>query len=62
MIFAIVKSKPLTYNRDYLYPDWAQAAGWLLALSSMIAVPAYAVFSISKEEGSLSEVRCSSDK
>ena len=56
MIFAIARSQPLTYNRVYMYPSWAQAFGWLLALSSMIIVPAYAAYRISRETGTIKEV------
>ncbi|OQV24309.1 Sodium- and chloride-dependent GABA transporter 2 [Hypsibius exemplaris] len=55
MLFAIARSRPLTYNRVYTYPEWAQASGWLLALSSMISVPAYAIYRISRESGSVKE-------
>jgi len=55
MIFAIARSKPLTYNRVYPYPVWAQTFGWLLAVSSMVSVPAYAIYRICRETGTLKE-------
>ncbi|GAU93469.1 hypothetical protein RvY_05404 [Ramazzottius varieornatus] len=58
MLFAIARSERLTYKRPegvYVYPDWAQAAGWLLALSSMIIIPLYAFYRIIREKGSLRE-------
>uniref|UniRef100_UPI0035902210 sodium- and chloride-dependent taurine transporter-like isoform X1 n=1 Tax=Myxine glutinosa TaxID=7769 RepID=UPI0035902210 len=42
-IFSLVKFTPLTYNKTYMYPPWAQGIGWCLALSSMICVPGYAI-------------------
>ncbi|XP_055338317.1 sodium- and chloride-dependent GABA transporter 2-like [Paramacrobiotus metropolitanus] len=55
MIFAIVMNEPLRYNRVYLYPDWAQALCWVLAGSSMVAVPIYAIYRLSRETGTLRE-------
>jgi len=38
-IFMWVTFEPLTYNRTYNYPTWAQVLGMLLAVSSMICIP-----------------------
>uniref|UniRef100_A0A8C4QGC0 Transporter n=1 Tax=Eptatretus burgeri TaxID=7764 RepID=A0A8C4QGC0_EPTBU len=57
-IFALVKFTPLTYNKDYLYPPWAQGVGWCLALASMICVPGYAMIRLLMAEGSLKKVCC----
>ncbi|XP_071785464.1 sodium-dependent noradrenaline transporter-like [Asterias amurensis] len=49
-VVSLALSEPLTYG-DYLYPPWGQALGWLLALSSMIVVPAFAVYNVATFEG-----------
>ncbi|XP_022247642.1 sodium- and chloride-dependent GABA transporter 2-like [Limulus polyphemus] len=43
-VFSIVTYDPLTYNVYYQYPKWAIAIGWLLALTSMVCIPSYAIF------------------
>ncbi|OCT85787.1 sodium- and chloride-dependent taurine transporter [Xenopus laevis] len=54
-IFSLAKYAPLTYNKYYVYPDWAIGLGWVLALSSMICIPLVMVFRIARSEGSLIE-------
>ena len=49
-VVSLALSEPLTYG-DYLYPAWGQALGWLLSLSSMIVVPAFAVYNVATFEG-----------
>jgi len=34
---------PLSYG-SYLLPDWAQALGWLMAISSVAMIPIFAVY------------------
>ena len=29
----------IKFGKDYKYPAWAEAVGWLLAFSSMICIP-----------------------
>jgi uncharacterized membrane protein len=53
-IFYLVDFTPLTYL-DYHYPWWGHFIGLLLALSSMICVPAYMVYMVSRQEGTLME-------
>ena len=49
--------EPLTYNRTYSYPGWAQAAGMCMALASMACVPAYVAGSLLfATSGTLKEV------
>jgi hypothetical protein len=38
LIFNCIDFTPLSYG-DYLLPDWAQGLGWLMALTSLIAMP-----------------------
>ncbi|KAI1893744.1 hypothetical protein AGOR_G00126830 [Albula goreensis] len=52
-IFSMVEYQPLTFNRWYVYPGWAYAIGWLLALSSIVLVPGWALLKLSVNTGSL---------
>ncbi|XP_067275617.1 sodium- and chloride-dependent GABA transporter 2-like isoform X3 [Pseudorasbora parva] len=63
-ICSLVEYQPLTFNRWYVYPDWAYALGWLLALSSILLVPGWALGRMCVEKGSLKQRwhhLCSSD-
>ncbi|KAI9554983.1 hypothetical protein GHT06_020272 [Daphnia sinensis] len=53
-IFYLAEFTPLTYL-DYHYPWWGHFIGLLLALSSMICVPAYMVYIVWRQEGTLME-------
>ncbi|XP_061073692.1 sodium- and chloride-dependent GABA transporter 2-like [Conger conger] len=52
-IFSLVKYQPLTFNRWYVYPDWAYVLGWLLALSSVVLVPGWSLVKLSISTGTL---------
>ena len=39
-----------------IYPDWAQAAAWCLALLSFVAIPIGAIYEIFHPKGSFREV------
>ncbi|XP_073690070.1 sodium- and chloride-dependent GABA transporter 2-like [Garra rufa] len=54
-VCSLVQYKPLTFNRWYVYPDWAYALGWLLALSSILLVPGWALGRLFVEKGSLKQ-------
>ena len=41
----------------YKYPVWAEVLGWFVVGLPMICIPWYAVFRITKETGSLKEVK-----
>ncbi|XP_004226498.3 sodium- and chloride-dependent taurine transporter-like [Ciona intestinalis] len=43
-VTSLVYYKPLTYDKTYVYPDWAIVVCWLIAMSSMIWIPLYAVY------------------
>lgn len=43
-IMSIVYHKALTYSKTYYYPSWSVAIAWLLAMSSMLWIPGYAIF------------------
>jgi len=55
LICSIIQYKPATYG-TYKYPEWADAIGWLIALSSMICIPIGAVCTIYKSQGTIFEV------
>ncbi|XP_066540582.1 sodium- and chloride-dependent GABA transporter 2-like [Hoplias malabaricus] len=42
-VCSLVEYQPLTFNRWYVYPDWAYGLGWAMALSSILLVPLRAV-------------------
>ncbi|XP_071378147.1 sodium- and chloride-dependent betaine transporter-like [Centroberyx affinis] len=52
-ILYLVNYKQLRVNRSYIYPDWAYALGWTVALSSMIMVPLYGIGQICFAKGTL---------
>ncbi|KAM8971855.1 sodium- and chloride-dependent betaine transporter-like [Pelodytes ibericus] len=54
-LFSVVKYMPLKYNNIYVYPDWGYAIGWLMACSSMICIPLYAIYIILRTEGTFLE-------
>lgn len=55
-LFSVIKYTPLTYNKKYTYPWWGHALGWLLALSSMICIPAWSIYKLRTLKGPLREV------
>ncbi|KAI2666902.1 Sodium- and chloride-dependent GABA transporter 2 [Labeo rohita] len=54
-IFSVMEYQPLTFNRWYVYPDWAYALGWLMALSSILLVPGWAMGRLLAGKGSLKQ-------
>ncbi|XP_060569045.1 sodium- and chloride-dependent taurine transporter-like [Ruditapes philippinarum] len=52
-LFSIVSFKPLTYNKTYIYPRWAQGVGFCMALVSMICIPIIFVYKMMTTRGSL---------
>ncbi|NP_001161527.1 dopamine transporter-like protein [Saccoglossus kowalevskii] len=52
--FGLYGYKPLTYD-DYVYPPWANAVGWMLAISSMSCIPIFAVYILITTPGTLKE-------
>lgn len=55
LIFVFIDMKPLKYNDVYEFPPWAINLGWTMALSSIVQVPAYAIYLLIKTPGSFSE-------
>ncbi|XP_077396249.1 sodium- and chloride-dependent GABA transporter 3-like [Festucalex cinctus] len=54
-IYSLVDYKPLTFNRWYVYPTWAYVMGWMMALSSILLVPGWALYKLSTAKGTLSQ-------
>ncbi|KAE8295536.1 Sodium- and chloride-dependent GABA transporter 2 [Larimichthys crocea] len=54
-ISSLVWYQPLTFNRWYVYPTWAYVVGWVLALSSILTVPGWALYKLATGNGSLSQ-------
>ena len=54
-VFSLVKHEAVKLNNVYVYPGWAIAIGWLLALSSMVAIPIYAVYAFYTTPGTFKE-------
>ncbi|XP_025120005.2 sodium- and chloride-dependent glycine transporter 1 isoform X3 [Bubalus bubalis] len=50
LIFLVIQYQPITYNQ-YRYPSWAEAIGFLMALSSVICIPFYALFHFQRTDG-----------
>ncbi|ROT67869.1 sodium- and chloride-dependent GABA transporter 2 [Penaeus vannamei] len=55
VIFAIVFHTPLTYNKSYVYPAWAQGCGWILCICSLIWIPGYLIYKFFQYPGTFRE-------
>lgn len=55
-LFSLIKYTPLKYNNTYVYPTWGYVLGWMMALSSMVCIPLYAIFILLRTKGSLKQV------
>ena len=53
-IFNLVDYTPPTYD-GYEFPAWGHAIGWLVAMTSIIAIPIFAFLQILKERSTLKE-------
>ncbi|XP_063350213.1 sodium- and chloride-dependent GABA transporter 2-like [Pelmatolapia mariae] len=54
-ICSLIEYQPLTFNRWYIYPSWAYVLGWILALSSILLVPGWALYRLGTGTGTLSQ-------
>ncbi|XP_078509883.1 sodium- and chloride-dependent GABA transporter 2-like [Lissotriton helveticus] len=54
-LFSVIKYTPLTYNKKYVYPWWADAIGWVLAISSIIWIPLWIIYKLCSTKGSLTK-------
>jgi len=52
-MFYVVSYQAVTYGKDYVYPPWAEGLGLCLSFSSMIWVPAYAIYYLVTQPGSM---------
>lgn len=59
VVVSIVTFRPPHYGA-YIFPDWANALGWIIATSSMAMVPIYATYKFCSLPGSFREVGISS--
>lgn len=50
-IFTLATHTTLKYNRTYIYPWWGTMIGWMLALASMLCIPAGIVYKIYYAQG-----------
>ncbi|KAM6128903.1 sodium- and chloride-dependent glycine transporter 1 [Phoenicopterus ruber ruber] len=50
LVFTVIQYRPISYN-DYIYPTWAISIGFLMALSSVICIPIYAIYKVCHSEG-----------
>ncbi|KAH0618696.1 hypothetical protein JD844_018118, partial [Phrynosoma platyrhinos] len=50
LVFTVIQYRPISYN-TYVYPTWALTIGFLMALSSVICIPIYAVLCVMRSEG-----------
>ena len=57
-LFSLVRYKPVAYL-DYVYPTWGEVVGWLMALSSMLVMPFYAIYKFLITPGSFRHVSIS---
>lgn len=55
-VFYIITYEPTKYGKDYNYPQWAQNAGLCISFSSMIWIPAYAIYYLLTQPGTILEV------
>lgn len=51
---SVINSERITYY-GYTYPIWSTVAGWLFTLSSMSAIPIYAIYYYFKQKFSSSK-------
>ncbi|KAJ4937422.1 hypothetical protein JOQ06_001981 [Pogonophryne albipinna] len=50
LIFTVIQYKPITYN-DYVFPTWSLYIGFCMAMSSVLCIPIYALYKISRSPG-----------
>lgn len=55
IFYGLYNYEPLTYE-DYEYPAWANILGWCIAGSSMMMIPAVALYKILTTKGTLRRV------
>ena len=53
---SFLKPLPLEYD-DYIYPNWAKLVGWCITISSILIIPAYALYRFLIVPGQVKQVR-----
>ncbi|KAK2157624.1 hypothetical protein LSH36_188g09078 [Paralvinella palmiformis] len=53
-LFSCIQYKPITYAGKH-YPWWGELVGWIMALSSIIVIPIYAIYLYIKTPGTFRE-------
>ncbi|CAM4794437.1 unnamed protein product [Rotaria magnacalcarata] len=53
-IFSLIEYEPVKY-KNYQFPSWAEYIGWCIALSSILAIPIYAIAFFAKQTGSFKQ-------
>uniref|UniRef100_A0A023G0M0 Putative gaba transporter ixodes scapularis gaba transporter n=1 Tax=Amblyomma triste TaxID=251400 RepID=A0A023G0M0_AMBTT len=56
-LFSVIKYQPLVYAKTYAYPWWGEMLGWLMALASMVMIPAYMLYFLLTTPGTLRQVK-----
>ena len=56
IIFTLIGHKPLAY-KGFHFPEWCDAIGWVLALSSVSMIPGMAIYQIATTPGTLYQVQ-----
>ena len=54
-LFSLSQWSGVTYGK-YRYPLWAEFVGWMFALSSILFIPAFAIYQLLTTPGNLMEV------
>ncbi|RUS72522.1 hypothetical protein EGW08_019718, partial [Elysia chlorotica] len=54
IVFGLANYAPMEHD-GYTYPMYANIIGWAIALSSILCIPGFAIFSILRAKGSLSD-------
>ena len=53
--FMMSKASGLKYG-EYVYPDWSNILGWLLASSTLVPIPCFMVYKLLQYDGSFVQV------
>lgn len=57
IVYGLLGYEPLSYE-GYTYPTWANILGWAIAGSSVIMIPAVAIYKFATTPGSCYRVSC----
>ncbi|GFY59060.1 sodium- and chloride-dependent glycine transporter 2 [Trichonephila inaurata madagascariensis] len=54
LLFIAINHEAVTYD-DYIYPEGSIVVGWMIAMCSIVPIPAFAIYQLIKAEGTLKE-------